>query len=579
MKTFKKYFLSIFVIFILIFTAYNGDANPVFTSVSANLATVSKYQKFELTINLTATFSNPYDFNQVNLKCKFTSPTGIIYNVDGFYYQAYSMPQPNNLVAVGSPDWRVRFAPNETGTWSYLLTCTDINGTTAYPSGQFTCTNSALRGYIHPAANNQFAYDDGSKFLGIGTNLGWTEWSQGFTVYQDWIGELAANGGNFTKIVMAPWSFELEWQETGLGNYSARQNRAWALDWIYERLASNGVYCQLNIMIHDEMKPANTPGWVQNPYNIANGGPCSDPQNFLVNTTAKNYFQRKIRYIIARWGYSPYTASWEILSEADNTSVYTDFRTQTVSWLNEMSAFTKNSDIRNRPVSSGFAIPEHDPDYWNSASTTFTQMHIYDLITDLELKIYNYSKDYRSKYNKPAIVGEFALAHTPEEVYQKDPTGITFHNTLWASALSGTVTTAMSWWWNTYLYPNGLFDYFGPLSTFFGQVNFPANNVVYESPLCNSDVNITLDIFPGFVTTFQKAPASDFVIEPNGSLIPNELNLGKYQYGYFFNSSRNPPTFHVNYTKPGEFTVFTGANVSLAKIKIWLDGATMINNT
>jgi len=574
-----RHFSSLLIFIIFLLAGFSGTANPVFTSVSANSATVSKYQKFELTVNLTASYSNPYDFNQINLKCKFTSPTGLVFNVDGFYYQAFNMPQPNNLVAVGSPDWRVRFAPNETGTWTYLLTCTDINGTTAYPVGQMQCTASALRGFIHPATNNQFVYDDGGKFFGIGTNLGWTEWSEGFTIYEDWINELGENGGNYTKIVMAPWSFEPEWQETGTGNYSARQNRAWALDWIYDRLATNGIYCQLNIMIHDVMKPANTPGWNQNPYNIANGGPCNSPQDFLVNTTAKSLFKRKIRYIIARWGYSPYTAAWEILSEADNTGVYNDFRTQTVSWLNEMSAFTKTTDIRNRPVSSGFAIPEHDADYWNSATTTFTQMHIYTLIPDLEIKIYNYAKDYLTQYNKPAIVGEFSLAYTPEEVFQNDPTGITFHNTLWASALSGTVSTAMSWWWDSYLYPNGLFAHFAPLSTFLEQVNFPAQNVIYETPLCTANVNTALDIFPDFGTALQKAPENNFTISPNGSIVPNETNLGKFLYGYFFNAYRNPPTFSVNFTKPGEFTVYTGANVSLSKIKIWLDGVNKVNLT
>jgi len=571
--------LSLFFLLIMVLSVfYSVNANPVFISVSANSGFIGKYQKFELIVNFTASYSNPYDFSQVNLKCKFTSPTGIVYNVDGFYYQPYNMPQPDNLVLVGNPDWRVRFAPNETGAWSYLLTCTDVNGTTSYPVGQFECTQSALRGFVHPAANNQFKYDDGGKFLGIGTNLGWTEWSEGFTIYQDWINELGANGGNFTKIVMAPWSFELEWQETGTGNYSLRQNRAWALDWIFDHLTEYEIYCQLNIMIHDELRSSNTPGWLQNPYNTANGGPCNEPQNFLVNTTAKGLFQRKIRYIMARWGYSSFVSSWEILSEADNTGVYNDFRTQTLSWLNEMTSYTKSLDIRNRPVSSGFAIPEHDQDYWNNASTMFTQLHIYGMINDLELKIYNYSKDYLTKYNKPAIVGEFALAYTPEEVFQNDPGGITFHNTLWSSALSGTVSTAMSWWWNTYLYPNGFFSYFGPLSSFLGQVNFPSQNAIYEIPLCTSDINLTLDISPGFVSTLQRAPANDFAIEPNGSLIPNNLNLGKYLYGYFFNSDRNPPTFHVNYTKPGEFTVFTGGSVSLSKIKIWLDGVTLVSN-
>jgi hypothetical protein len=213
MKIFTHQLPQLFLFIILLSAAFSGNANPVFTSVSANSGTIGKYQKFELTVNFTASYSNPYDFSQVNLKCKFTSPTGIVYNVDGFYYQAYNMPQPDNLVPVGSPDWRVRFVPNEAGLWSYLLTCTDVNGTTSYPVSQFQCTQSALRGFIHPAANNQFTFDDGGKFLGIGTVLGWAGWNGDFTIYEDWINELGTNGGNFTKIVMTPWSFELEWQE------------------------------------------------------------------------------------------------------------------------------------------------------------------------------------------------------------------------------------------------------------------------------------------------------------------------------------------------------------------------------
>ncbi len=36
---------------------------------------------------------------------------------------------------------------------------------------------------------------------------------------------------------MAPWIFGLEWGGSGaMGNYAGRQNRAWALDWVFDKL-------------------------------------------------------------------------------------------------------------------------------------------------------------------------------------------------------------------------------------------------------------------------------------------------------------------------------------------------------
>nr|NQU94330.1 PKD domain-containing protein [Bacteroidota bacterium] len=554
-------------------------ASPVFISVEENSDTVMKYEKFELLITLTADYFNPYDFNQINLKCKFIAPSGAEYTVDGFYFQDYIMTQPDVLVLSGNPDWRVRFAPSETGIWSYLLSCTDIYGYTEYPVQQFTCLDADNPGFIRQVAGTKFKFDNGQVFLGLGINLAWVEWANGFTVYNDWIESLSGNGGNFAKITLAPWSFGLEWAETGAGNYTGRQNRAWALDWVFEKLIENGIYCQFNFMVHDELRPENSPGWLQNPYNNQNGGPCHEPQNFLVNDDAKALYMRKIRYMIARWGWTPYVQSWEILSEVDNTGLYSDFGSQTLAWINQMTSYTRETDIYKRPVSCGFAIPEHDPVYWNDINVGFTQQHIYDFIPDLELKLYNFSQWYLETYQKPTLIGEFSLGHDPNELIQKDPSGISFHNSLWATALSGSVSTALSWWWNNYIYANGLFAHFAPISNFFNQVGFTVGDLEPEILLAKADINESLEVAPDFYQALQKAPENTFLVEPNGSVIPNELNLGQVLYGSFFGGSRNPPTFHVNYTKPGEFTVHTGGVASFSKIKIKLDGTTIINQS
>lgn len=575
-----KWFLqhSFLILTLLTIFFVEVSAGPVITSVVPNSNIIGKYQKLELTVQLTATYYNPFDFNQINLKCAFTSPNGQVYQVDGFYFQDYTMTQPNQLVANGSPQWKIRFSPTVTGTWTYIVSLTDLTGAASYPVQQFMCVSSGEPGFIH-RSGNELVFDNGQKFHALGTNLAWTEWSEGFTIYDTWLDEMKNRGANFTKISMAPWGFELEWTETGAGHYGNRQNRAWALDWVFDRMIENDIYCQLNIMVHDELKPENTPGWNQNPYYTVNGGPSNEPQNFLVNQTAKNLFKRKLRYINARWGYSPHVQSWEILSEADNTGIYTDFYSQTLSWLIEISEYFQMTDLHNRPVSTGYAIPQHDPNYWNNSFVDYTQIHCYDFISDLEMKIYNFSSWYQQSYQKPVIVGEFGLGHDPAEILQKDPNGIAFHNVIWSSFMSGSIGTAMSWWWNNYLYPQGLFNHFQPLSNFSGQTISNQTGFVAKVPLTASNVNNSMFVYPDFSTSNTKPPSNYFILDPSGYMSPTEMNLGTILYGSFYGSYRNPPTFNVNYTKAGKFKVRTGSVVFLSKIKIVVDGITLKNVT
>ena len=51
-------------------------AQPIINSVSENNNSIEQYGKLELTVDLTATYTNTYDFSQVNLQAIFISPSG-----------------------------------------------------------------------------------------------------------------------------------------------------------------------------------------------------------------------------------------------------------------------------------------------------------------------------------------------------------------------------------------------------------------------------------------------------------------------------------------------------------------------
>ncbi len=82
-----------------------------------------------------------------------------------------------------------------------------------------------------------------------------------------------------------------------------------------------------------------------------NGGPAATPKDFFTNAESKAMYKNRLRYLIARWGYSPAIAAWEFFNEIDN-AVFTPTPHDSVliehqvitQWHDEMSTYLKNND-------------------------------------------------------------------------------------------------------------------------------------------------------------------------------------------------------------------------------------------
>jgi len=91
------------------------------------------YEKFELHVDLKASYTNPFDPDQIDLWAEFTSPSGKPWRVCGFY-------NPSSWSSL----WMVRFAPTETGTWNYVVKVKDSNGVAEGGRGRFEAATSAI---------------------------------------------------------------------------------------------------------------------------------------------------------------------------------------------------------------------------------------------------------------------------------------------------------------------------------------------------------------------------------------------------------------------------------------------------
>jgi hypothetical protein len=112
---------------------------------------VPRWEMHEFSVKARSQFENP--FRDSALVGEFVSPSGRTNVLDGFYD--------------GDGLWRLRFAPDEEGEWSYLLRG---EGVEILQRGQLRCTRALGHGFIrvHPENPYAFAHADGTPFFPMG---------------------------------------------------------------------------------------------------------------------------------------------------------------------------------------------------------------------------------------------------------------------------------------------------------------------------------------------------------------------------------------------------------------------------
>ena len=123
----------------------------------AENAGVPRWTRFEMSLESTIDYANPP--HEASLTVVFTSPQGKASTVYGFWD--------------GGRTWRVRFAPDQLGRWTWKTGCSDAkNGGLHEQSGEFVCIAPAGRsrfaqhGPIRVSSDNRsFVHDDGAPFF------------------------------------------------------------------------------------------------------------------------------------------------------------------------------------------------------------------------------------------------------------------------------------------------------------------------------------------------------------------------------------------------------------------------------
>ena len=326
---------------------------------------------------------NPFDRNDIDIEAAFIHNGKTVKRNEGFYFQEFKRDLGNNRwwEDTTSYPFRIRHSPEFTGDYKVDVTINIRGLDVMYVSSEFFVEASDNPGFLEKGNYSKHMRHSKTKesFVGVGQVIPWVlydDWYHtdeaagpvNFMVMYNSFRKLNQSGGNFTRMVAAPWFMQLEWE--ALGNYEPKMGQAWEFDRMNDKLQELDIYFIFCTLLHSplESRPTEdgtmTPGisWEAYCYNKLDQTQgelareknltCTSPADFYDNEVALNHQKNYFRYFVARWGYSTSIAGWQLMSETDQTCEYgdeiaedgtlidnSDNRAKVNNWVDEITRF------------------------------------------------------------------------------------------------------------------------------------------------------------------------------------------------------------------------------------------------
>jgi hypothetical protein len=415
------------------------------------------WQRAEFRVTGAPPAANNFDPDLIRLDATITAPSGRSLTVPAFWYQNFTRALAGGaevLTPAGAPEWRIRFTPTEPGEYTLSLTI-QLNGAAAGPPvvtlfALSTAAPAAAPGWVRIAPGRRdFETSDGRPLRLVGANVCWAE-KRGTFDYDQWFGAMHQAGENFARLWMSPWWAGLEHRAGTLNNYDLKG--AWELDHIFQLAEREGIYLLFCFDHHGmfQVDNRNWGGsnnfWKVNPYSAALGGPCAQPNDFFTNPQARAIYQKRLRYLVARYGSSPYLLAWQFFNEIDNVFAPGPLKgDDVIAWHREMGRWMHAHDPYHHLVTTSLTGGSDRPEVWTVPELDFACYHSYNEAATIR-GLPALARSFLQRYGKPVLIGEFGINARGWDI-AADPALRGLRQGLWGGALGGAVGSAMSWWW------------------------------------------------------------------------------------------------------------------------------------
>ncbi|AEI51976.1 hypothetical protein Runsl_5687 (plasmid) [Runella slithyformis DSM 19594] len=325
------------------------------------------------------------------------------------------------------------------------------------------------------------ALSDGSTFIPIGANICFprliSKETDVLAYYDHYFRQLAANGGNFTRIWLSVPLFEVENKEAG--KYDVQQAER-----IDKVLALAKKYTiRVKFCLEHFRKITNSPAPF--PSSVPFDRPVyaadiATMEDFFLTEKGKKRYLDRVDFFAKRYGNNPTVFGWELWNEVNAVNVKD--KEMLLKWTQEMLVEVKKRLPRQLVMQTlgsfdSEAATELYRHYSQLPQNQLAQAHRY-LDTGAALAICQAPMDElgsdavrtlkRFSPDKPVILSEVGGVEPhhagPLKLYEKDSLGILLHDLLFAPFFSGAAAPGQSWHWDYYLEKNSLWWHFGRFS-------------------------------------------------------------------------------------------------------------------
>ena len=442
-KNMRNTFRNLVSIVVIAFCGCSGNVIQHRLETSS----IRQYDKAEFSIEIEGAIENPYDQHEVKLDMVLSSPSGKKIVVPCYY----------DPVTPGG-GWKGRFAPREAGAYHYEFLLTKSGKqSSASEKAQFQSIPSGEDGFLHPNDYWTFKFDSGKPFRGIGENVGWE--SRSFEnkkwTYDYLLPTLSENGANFFRTWMCVWNLPLAFPNVNDTDRYQDSNGYFheegmrRMDELVELSDSLGLYMMLAFDAHGSLMEDGY--WKFNSHNVKNGGTANTPEEFFTNEASKLKYKNRLRYIVARWGYSTSIAAWEFFNEIDNAAfTATPHDSVLIShdiitnWHDEMSTYLKEIDPYDHIITT--SVSHREIEGMNDLpNIDLNQKHIYNKTHLIAPMI----EKFIALHDKPYVIGEFGYDWNWDNVTHDRGAGFDYDykRGLWYGMFSPTPILPMTWWW------------------------------------------------------------------------------------------------------------------------------------
>ncbi|HEV2474727.1 MAG TPA: hypothetical protein VGS41_18770, partial [Chthonomonadales bacterium] len=467
---------------------------------------------------------NPFDPQIATLNATLAGPTSTL-TAPGFWYQGYNRALVNGtetLTPLGKPQWRVRFTPPDAGAYTLTVSFTVLRtGKTYTASLGFVAKSGPSAGYVRIAPDRaSFVTDAGKPISFVGHDVCWPG-SGGTFDYDTWFARMHQAGENYTRIWMDPWAFGLECSPGSLTDYN--QSAAWDLDHLFALAEKYGIRLMLCLDYHGMF--ATIPDywggnnyWPENPYNSANGGPCATQDAFFTLPAAITDYEKRLRYLVARYGASMWLVAWELFNEIDNDYSFLN-PSDVAAWHADVGGWLHQNDPYHHLVTTSCSDAFGHPELWSLPEIDFTQLHAYSWSQPVA-SLSGAAQIFLQQYGKPFLVGEYGTDWHGWTQPTVDPYLRGLRQGIWTPLFSGAVGTGMSWWWQN-IDSENLYSYYAAVRSILRQSGMAS---VVNKPVSFHTVDELAALGPEI--TGGQPFTSTLALDPGwGDITPGELAL------------------------------------------------------